>query len=243
MTARVVAVVQARMGSTRLPGKVLRDLGGRPVLEWVVSAARTAREVDQVVVATSTDAADDAVVAWAHEFGVDVVRGSETDVLSRFVLAAVETRADAIVRLTADCPLLDAVLIDHVVGLWRRDPGLGYVATTLERTLPRGLDVELVTREVLIETDRVAVGHDRVHVTSRVYAAESAVPRAGIVVAPASSHLRVTLDVDQDAALLDALVPLLPSSPRWYDVVRVLQAHPEIAAINADVEQKRIEEG
>jgi spore coat polysaccharide biosynthesis protein SpsF len=243
VTARVVAIIQARMGSTRLPGKVLRDLGGRPVLDWVVSAARRATEIDEVVIATSAAPGDDAIADWAAAAAVPVVRGSESDVLSRFALAAAESRADAIVRLTADCPLLDPVLIDQVVALWRRDPDLGYVATTLERTLPRGLDVELISREVLDETDRVATGHDRVHVTSRAYADGSSVPRAGIVVAPASSHLRVTLDVAEDAALLDALVPLLPSSPRWHDVVRVLSAHPEIAAINAEVEQKRIEEG
>ncbi|GAA5095571.1 hypothetical protein GCM10025760_28080 [Microbacterium yannicii] len=243
MNARVVAVIQARMGSTRLPGKVLRELDGRPVLDWVVSAALSAREVDDVVVATSALTADDPIAAWGRERGVGVVRGSDSDVLSRFALAAAETRADAVVRLTADCPLLDAVLIDQVIAVWRGDPGLGYVATTLNRTLPRGLDVELVSREVLDEMDRTAVGYDRIHVTSRAYSVDSVVPRAGIIVAPASSHLRVTLDVEEDAALLDALVPLLPRPPRWRDVVRILEAHAELVALNAGVAQKRIEEG
>ncbi len=243
MRARVVAIVQARMGSTRLPGKVLRALDGRPVLDWVVDAARSATEIDDVVVATSTLDVDDAIAVWGIDRSVCVIRGSENDVLSRFVLAADESRADAVVRLTADCPLLDSTLIDQVVALWRRDPELGYVATTLERTLPRGLDVELITRDVLEETDRVAAGHDRVHVTSRVYAAGSSVPRAGIVVEPSSSHLRVTLDVEEDAALLDALVPLLPRPPRWRDVVRLLETHPELVALNAGVIQKRVDEG
>ena len=244
MRQRVVAVVQARMGSTRLPGKVLRDLAGRPVLDWVMDAASAATEVDEVVVATSTLAGDDAIAEWGDRRGVRVVRGSESDVLARYVLAANHTAADAVVRLTADCPLLDAVLIDQVVALWRRDPGLGYVATTLERTLPRGLDVELISREALTEADRVAVGHDRVHVTSSLYAEDSAVARVGIVVAPAAAHLRVTLDVAEDGALLDALVPVLPQRPpRWHHIVSALAAHPEIAALNAAVEQKKLEEG
>jgi spore coat polysaccharide biosynthesis protein SpsF len=172
-----------------------------------------------------------------------VVRGSESDVLSRYALAADESGADAVVRLTADCPLLDFVLIDQVVAMWRRDPALGYVATTLERTLPRGLDVELISREVLDEMDRVAVGYDRAHVTSLAYAPGSLVARAGIVVAPSASHLRVTLDVEEDAALLDALIPLLPHPPHWRDVVRTLETHPQLASLNAAVVQKRIEQG
>lgn len=232
------------MGSTRLPGKVLRELAGRPVLDWVVDAASAATEVDEVVVATSTLAVDDAIVEWGDRTGIRVVRGSESDVLSRYVLAASQTDADAVVRLTADCPLLDSILIDQVVALWRRDPGLGYVATTLERTLPRGLDVELVSREALADADRHAVGHDRVHVTSSLYAQGSSVARAGIVVAPSAAHLRVTLDVAEDADLLDALVAVLPQRPpRWHDIVGALAAHPEIAALNAGVEQKQLEEG
>lgn len=239
----MVAVVQARMGSTRLSGKVLRHLAGRPVLDWVVGAARSADQVDDVVVATSVLDADDPIAAWASAAGVPVVRGSESDVLSRFVLAADESRADAVVRLTADCPLLDAVLIDQVVAVWRRDPGLGYVSTTLQRTLPRGLDVELISTPALRTTDVRATGYDRVHVTSSAYSPGSDIRRAGIVVSPSSSDLRVTLDTDADAALLDALVRLLPPSPRWYEVVATLRSHPEIVALNAHVEQKSVEEG
>lgn len=135
---RVVAVIQARMGSGRLPGKVLIPLGGRPVLDWVVRAARSATEVDEVVIATSTSSADDEIAFAGARLGCRVVRGSEEDVLSRFVLAADASEADAIVRLTADCPLLDPALIDQVVRTWSRDPALGYVSTTLIRTLPEG---------------------------------------------------------------------------------------------------------
>jgi spore coat polysaccharide biosynthesis protein SpsF len=241
---RVAAIIQARMGSTRLPGKVLMSLGGRTVLEWVVRAARSASSVDDVVVATSTADADDAVASAAGALGCRVVRGSEHDVLARFLQAADVADADAIVRLTADCPLLDPALIDQVVSLWRRDPALGYVSTTLERTLPRGLDVELVTREALRRVDPHATGHDRVHVTSRIYASDSREPRAGIVVAPARAELRVTLDTPEDAAMLRRLIECLPDRPpSWREVVTTLDAHPEIVALNAGVAQKRLEDG
>ena len=155
---RVLAVVQARAGSSRLPGKVLRPLGGTPVLGWVVRAARAAAGIDDVVVATSVDPVDDAVEEAGRALGVPVVRGSEDDVLSRFLLAVEQHPCDAVVRLTADCPLLDPALIGQVVALWRAAPEQDYVATTLVRTLPRGLDVELATADALRRVAATATG-------------------------------------------------------------------------------------
>src|SRR5450631_2640157 len=179
---RINAVIQARTGSTRLPGKVLEDLGGRPVLEWVVRAAQAASQIDTVVVATSTLTGDDVVVDLAGSLGVPVVRGSEDDVLSRFVAALDAYPADAVVRLTADCTLLDPSLIDAVAGAWAAAPGHDYVSTVLVRSLPRGLDVELVTARALRAVDRVAVGHDRVHVTSLLYSQPKPLPPAWVCV-------------------------------------------------------------
>ncbi len=241
---RVVAVVQARTGSTRLPGKVLLPLAGRPVLDWVVRAARTATGVDQVVVATSTAAGDDAVAAAAARLGVDVVRGSELDVLDRFVQARAATHADAVVRLTADCPLLDPALITQVVAAWRATPDLDYVATTLVRTLPRGLDVELVSARGLALADANAREHHRVHVTSWLYDEPGRCRALGLVVSPDAHDLRVTLDTPQDAELLRALVTALGDRPpAWRDLVAALRAAPELTALNAGVVQKRLHEG
>ena len=171
---RINVVIQARTGSTRLPGKVLEDLGGHPVLEWVVRAAKAATQIDTVIVATSTLAGDDVVADLADSLGVPVVRGSEDDVLSRYVAALDAYPADAIVRLTADCPLLDPTLIDAVAGAWAGSPTHDYVSTLVARCLPRGLDVELVTAQALRAVDRIAVDHDRVHVTSLLYSQPSA---------------------------------------------------------------------
>jgi spore coat polysaccharide biosynthesis protein SpsF len=241
---KVIAVIQARTGSSRLPGKVLRPLAGRPVLEWMVRAARDAQGVDEIVVATSTAPGDDPVAELGDRLGVRVVRGSEDDVLSRFVRALDETEADAVVRLTADCPLADPTLISQVVALWRIDPSLEYVATTLDRTLPRGLDVELASAGALRTADAEARDHHRVHVTSYLYASDRDFRRLGIVVAPAANDLRVTLDTVEDAAVIDAVAERLGDAPpRWQDVVDLLRRSPEIVAGNASVRQKALTDG
>jgi len=241
---RINAVIQARTGSTRLPGKVLADLGGHPVLEWVVRAARAATRVEEVVVATSTLAGDDAVAELADSLGVPVVRGSEDDVLSRFVAALDAHPADAVVRLTADCPLLDPTLIDAVAGAWAASPSHDYVSTVLVRSLPRGLDVELVTAQALRAVDRMATGHDRVHVTSALYADPTAYRLLGLCVTPPADDLRVTLDTPEDLVLLRALVAELPDAPpAWREVVATLRARPNLVAINAAVQQKPLEAG
>ncbi|GGC11357.1 cytidylyltransferase domain-containing protein [Cellulomonas carbonis] len=241
---RVVAVVQARTGSHRLPGKVLLPLAGRPVLGWVVRAARAASGVDEVVVATSTAPGDDAVADLATSLGVAVVRGSEDDVLSRFVLARDTARADAVVRLTADCPLLDPALIGLVAAAWRAAPDLDYVATTLVRTLPRGLDVELVSAAALDLADARATDHDRVHVTSWLYGEPGRCRTLGLVVTPDAHDLRVTLDTPEDARLLAAVADELGDAPpAWRDLVALLRSRPDLREIVADVRQKSLEEG
>jgi spore coat polysaccharide biosynthesis protein SpsF len=241
---RINAVIQARVGSTRLPGKVLADLGGRPVLEWVVRAALAASQVDTVVVATSGMAGDDIVADLARSLGVVVVRGSEDDVLARFIAALDAHPCDAVVRLTADCPLLDPTLIDAVAGAWAGAPAHDYVSTVLVRCLPRGLDVELVSARALRAVDATAVGHDRVHVTSGVYADPTAYRLLGLCVTPPADDLRVTLDTHEDLVLLRALVAELPDAPPpWRDVVALLRARPDLVAINAGVQQKPLQAG
>ena len=241
---RINAVIQARAGSTRLPAKVLADLGGHPVREWVVRAARAAGMIEEVIVATSALAFDDVGADLADSLGVMVVRGSEGDVLSRFVATLDAHPADALVRLTADCPLLDPTLIDAVAGAWTASPSHDYVSTILVRCLPRGLDVELVTASALRAVDRSAVGHDRVHVTSAIYADSMAFRLLGLCVTPPANDLRVTLDTPEDLALLRALVAELPDAPpAWRDVVAVLRSRPDLVAINAAVKQKPIEAG
>jgi len=241
---RVIAVVQARMGSSRLPGKVLLDLDGLPVLGWVLRALVASHGVDVVVVATSTLPGDDPIERYAAEVGVSCVRGSEDDVLARFAMALECHPADAVVRITADCPLLDPALVAQVVSTWRADPSWDYVATTLVRSLPRGLDVELVSAAALRELHGIATGFHRRHVTSLRYTDPEGRRLLGLSIAPDASDLRVTLDTPADWEALTALVAGLGNRVvRWHEVVAFLRAHPEVAALNREVQQKPIDAG
>ncbi|MEJ7743916.1 MAG: glycosyltransferase family protein [Nocardioidaceae bacterium] len=244
MVSVVNAVVQARMGSTRLPGKVLRDLGGLPVLGWVVRALRAVDGVDDVVIATSTLPGDDVIEVYAEQVDVACVRGPEEDVLARFVLALERHPADAVVRITADCPLVDPALVEQVVAAWRTDRRWDYVATTLVRTLPRGLDVELVSAAALRELTATATGFHRQHVTSLLYTEPAGRRLLGLSVAPDASDLRVTLDTDEDWTMMSTLVSALGTRVLgWEDVVGFLRAHPDVVALNSDVSQKALEAG
>jgi spore coat polysaccharide biosynthesis protein SpsF len=235
---RVNAVIQARLSSTRLPGKVLRPLGGRSVLSWAIRAASHTPSLAAVVVATSDSPDDDPVAEEAARCGAAVVRGPLDDVLARYELAAREHPCDAVVRLTADCPLHDPAVIGQVVGLWLADPDLQYVSNIVVRRFPRGFDAELVRRDVLAEQDRTATGGHREHVTSNIYTRPGVYNCAGVVVGEDNSDLRVTLDTEPDAALLDGVVAALGDAvPRWRDVVALLRARPDLVALNAEIEQ------
>jgi spore coat polysaccharide biosynthesis protein SpsF len=241
---RVVVVIQARMGSTRLPGKVLEDLGGLPVLSWVVRACRAASSVDEVVVATSALPGDDPVADHAAALGVPVVRGSEDDVLARYLQAVEEHPCDAVVRITADCPFTDPAIIDAVVAGWRADPTLDYVSTVLVRTLPHGLDVELVTVDALRRVGASATEHHRVHVTSGIYTAPEEFSLMGLVFAPDTTDLRITLDTPEDLAALRGIVGARGSDiASRREIVGLLRTRPELAEVNAGVAQKALEAG
>jgi spore coat polysaccharide biosynthesis protein SpsF len=236
---RVNAVIQARLSSTRLPGKVLRPLAGRSVLSWAIRAAAHAPRIDGVIVATSSSPDDDAVAEEAVRSGAEVVRGPLDDVLARYELAAQTHPCDALVRLTADCPLHDPAVIGQVVGLWLADPDVQYVSNVIVRTLPRGFDTELVRRDVLAEQYANATGAHREHVTSAIYTQPDRYRCAGVIFGQDDSDLRVTLDTEQDAAVLDAVVAGLGDGvPAWRDVVALLRSRPDLVALNAEVVQK-----
>jgi len=243
-----IGVIQARLGSSRLPGKVLRPLAGRPVLEWVIRAAREVEGLDEVVVATTTEPGDDEIEQLAGRLGVRTVRGSTNDVLARFLLAVDGRNADAIARFTSDCPLLDPEIASAVVGTWRSLPSLDHVGTANPRCLPRGMDAEIASvpalRRLDAELSTPEVMHHRTHVTSYLYTHPQEFAVLGVTVHPNASDLRVTLDTPEDLALIEALVERLGDQPpHWRDVVSALRADASLAAINAGIQQKRLEEG
>jgi spore coat polysaccharide biosynthesis protein SpsF len=163
-----VAIIQARMGSQRLPGKVLADLCGAPVLQRVIERTQRAESIDEVMVATTERDEDDAVAQLASKCGAAVFRGSSPDVLLRYVGAAKAASADVVVRITADCPLIDPDVIDIVVSHLSRT--VDYVSNVVKRSYPRGLDVEAMPHDVLERADRLASSQPaREHVTLAIY--------------------------------------------------------------------------
>ncbi len=240
---RRVAVIQARTGSTRLPGKVLRDLGGKPVLAWIVAAAHDSGAFDEVIVATTADRDDDRVAALATTLGARAVRGPVDDVRPRYLLAVDAARADVVVRLTSDCPLLDPRIIALCVRVF--DPDLAdYVTTDHDATIAHGFDVEVTTASVLQRVDALARDHDRNHVLSYVTTHPDEFRIVSVGVQPPSVDLRVTLDEPADADLLDAIVAVLGPRARVYeDVVALLRTRPDLVGMNAHVVAKPLHAG
>ncbi len=240
---RRAVIIQARMTSTRLPGKVLQDLEGRPMLARQLERLRACRHADELVIATTTNATDDPIVALAEAEGARWFRGSEHDVLSRYAGAAREAAADAVIRVTSDCPLIDPDEVDVVIEAL--EPGVDYAANIIERRLPQGLDTEALWRDVLERMDRAATSVPaREHVTwfCREERPELFVRRS-LVRPYDAADLRWTVDTADDLALVRRLYADLglAEQPRPFaEILAHVRAHPDLQTINAHVQQKRI---
>ena len=241
MSDRVVGILQARVGSSRLPGKVLMPACGRPLIARMIDRVRRANRLADLWLATSVNPENDALVEEARRLGVPVHRGSEDDVLARFAGAAAQARGDVLVRLTGDCPLHDPAVIDEAVGLYA-EGGADYVSNALEPTFPDGLDVEVFSREALDRADREATTTvQREHVTPFIHRHHDPDPARPFRVrhfrAPADfSHLRWTVDEPADYDFVCRVFEaLLPSQPDfgWLDVVALLTREPSLLGQNA----------
>ena len=234
---RAVAIVQARMGSTRLPGKVLREIAGRPLLTHVLERAFACKSVDQVVVATTDAPENAAIVETAKTLGVPAFVGSRNDVLDRYYQAAQAYGADVVVRLTADCPLLDPAEVDRVVHYFLVHPELDYAA--LGYTYPEGYGAEVFSRTALERAwQEATLVSDREHVTSYIQRHPDRFRMERLEFPEDLSRFRVTVDEEPDlqvvSALLKALAPLDPLFG-IEATTAFLKAHPEIASINSHV--------
>jgi spore coat polysaccharide biosynthesis protein SpsF len=242
---RVGVVTQARTGSTRLPGKVLIEAAGRTMLDHHLDRL-IAAGLD-VYVATTDSADDDRVADLAQRRGIAVFRGSEEDVLSRFAGCVRAHDLDVVVRVTSDCPLIDGgVVADGVTRFLQLREQHGedvYLSNTLERTYPRGFDFEVVAGSALLRADREATaGRDREHVTPWLYAGPHRMPHIVQVRRSVDrSSYRVTLDTVEDLELIRRLFEDHDAATLDCDgVIAVLDAHPELVALNADVAQREL---
>lgn len=238
-TPQTVAIVQARMASTRLPGKVMADLGGKPLVAWTLEAARKARPVDAVWLATSSLPSDDTLAAWAQDAGWPVFRGSESDVLARYQGAAEAAGAERIVRLTADCPFLAPEVIGAVVRLLA-ESGADYASNVGLRRHPDGLDAQAFTRAALERAHAEAKEPFlREHVTPYISGSRrDRLPWGNFKTVtldpsgPDFSHLRFTVDEPADLAFARAVVAELGTEFGWLDVVALITRKPDLLRLN-----------
>ena len=260
---KTVAIIQARMGSTRLPGKVLKPLAGDTVLGHVLRRVRQAKRLDAICIATTESPTDDPIVAESARLGVSCWRGSEQDVLARYLGAAQASEADVIVRVTSDCPLFDGALLDEMLAVFQSagglqppsvssdsaterrlqaaGTGLDYLSNVQARRFPRGLDAEIFTFTALARAHREATRqHEREHVTPYFYQHPELFRLHSFVGASDLSEHRWTLDTPEDWQFVEAVYAALGADFTTADVLNLLKARPELAKLNAHVEQKKL---
>jgi spore coat polysaccharide biosynthesis protein SpsF len=233
------------MTSTRLPGKVMKEVRGKPLLEYQIERLKRANEADELVIATTTNNTDQPIVELCKRLGVAYYRGSEEDVLSRYYEAATEFGADIVVRVTSDCPLIDPAVMDKVIKHYKdnRD-NYDYVSNTLTRTYPRGLDTEVFSYKVLQEAYYNAQEQpEREHVTPYIYGHPERYRLGNVFHHENQSQHRWTVDQIEDFLLIENIIKALyPNNPQFNmtDVLNLLKGIPEWVKLNAGVEQKQI---
>ena len=239
-----VAIIQARMGSSRLPGKVLMDLDGGTVLARVVRRLGRCRQISKLVVATTGEAGDAAIVAECERLQISCFRGPEQDVLDRYYRAAHANGAETVIRVTSDCPLIDPELVDETIEVFMNEHA-DYASNVFHRTYPRGLDTEVFTVAAL---DRAwsegREPYQREHVTPYFYEHPQIFRIASKTGKTDYSHYRWTLDTQEDLDLLRAIYRHFDGSDdfTWREVVNLMEREPRLAELNLRVLQKSVRE-
>ncbi len=245
MKQKIVAIIQARMSSSRLPGKVLKEINGIPMLVHVVERARQSELIDEVVVATTDDPSDDPIEVLCDQQGYAVFRGSLHDVLDRYYQAAKTYQADVVVRFTADCPLLDPQVVDLTLRAFLEhqvDFAANRLPPPFKRTYPIGLDTEVCTFASLERAWKEATEkYEREHVMPYLYQTEGRFKVLRVEYEKDYGHWRITVDTQPDLDLINKVFEHFGTQPfNWLDVIHYLEAHPEIAQINANIIHKTV---
>ncbi len=239
-----MAIIQARMGSTRLPGKVLKDLEGETVLTRVVQRLRRAKLVNEILVATTDLGADDPIVSECRKHAVQLSRGDQNDVLDRYFRAAQLTKADVVVRITSDCPLIDPEVTDTTIATFvEKRPD--YVSNALNRTYPRGLDTEVISFSALDRAWRQAQKkYEREHVTPYIYEHRQEFNVVSVTGDFDYGAHRWTVDTPEDLEFVRAVYRRIGADApfSWRDVLALLDLHPELTELNRSVRQKTLQD-
>jgi len=245
---KIVAIIQARMGSTRLPGKVMKEILGKPVILWDLDRISPSKLIDEIVVAIPYGKENDVIVDTIKEYNDKIVttRGSEDDVLDRYYQAAVKTDADVVVRITSDCPLIDPVVIDNVIEQFL-DNDCDYCSNSLIRTYPRGLDTEVFSFKALEKAwNEATKDYEREHVTLYIIENPYKFKLLNVANDIDLSHLRWTLDTKEDFEFINAVCKrIIPKKQLSLmdDVLELLSKEPELIEINRHIEQKQVHGG
>ncbi|QPJ62166.1 MAG: NTP transferase domain-containing protein [Candidatus Nitronauta litoralis] len=240
-------IIQARMGATRLPGKVLLDLCGKSVLHHVVERVQACPKVKNIVVATTVNENDDAIEKETRNIGISCFRGSETDVLDRYYQTTQTFSGDPVVRITADCPLLDPELLTSMLKTYENlssSKNLLYLSNVQERTFPRGLDIEIFNRDALILAwEKAEAPEEREHVTPYIHRNPERFSLHNFSQTKDLSQLRWTLDTPDDLILIREIYEALYNEKvgaifSTRDVLDLLEKNPELKTLNAHIQQK-----
>ncbi|MBE6064837.1 glycosyltransferase family protein [Clostridium cochlearium] len=243
---KIVCIVQARVGSTRLPGKVLKKICGKTVLEHDIDRLRRIKNIDEIIIATTTLERDNDIVKECERLGVKCFRGSEEDVLSRYYYAAKENNADVVVRVTSDCPLIDPEVSEKIIQYYLDNKDkYDYVSNTIERTYPRGLDTEVFRLKALEKAfNESKIQRDREHVTPYIWDNSDIFKLYYYKNDVDYSELRWTLDTEEDFRLINRiyglLYPYMNSEFKFNDILNLYNDYPELKNINAHIEQKKV---
>ena len=240
-----VLIVQARMTSTRLPGKVLKTVLGKSLLEYQIERLKRVSNVCDIVIATTDKVTDDPIVDLCKRLNVSVFRGSEDDVLSRYYHAAKAHDADLVVRVTSDCPLIDPAVIDEVIEtIVKKYPKVDYVSNCLQRTFPRGMDTEVFTMDALrFAFEYARVPAEREHVTPYIYNNQKQFACENVTYDSNESRHRWTVDTLEDLDLIKVILEsLYPVNKEFTlrDILNFMNKNPKLFSINAHVEQKHV---
>jgi len=239
---KIIAIVQARMGSTRLSGKVLKKILGKPMLFHEIERVSRAKKIDDIVIATTELPQDDKIISLCKENSWNYFRGSEDDVLDRYYKAASAFHADVVVRITADCPLIEPELIDKIINVFLENmPHIDFVSNSLPvQTFPRGLDAEVMSMAAL----KKAWLEDknprwREHVTTYIERNPTKFIIKGFTHTENLSKLRWTVDMPEDLKFVRKIYNFFKNNQfSWNDVLDLLKQHPEYLKINRHIHQK-----
>lgn len=236
---KIVAIIQARMGSTRLPGKTLKKLAGQPAIAHVFDRLSRAKNIDEIWLATTSNPEDDQLAIWAKQSKINCYRGQAEDVLDRYYQTAITAKAEVIIRITGDCPLLDPEIVDQIITEFLKND-YDYISNSQPPSYPDGLDVEVFSATVLGKAWREAsLKSEREHVTPYIWKNPKIFRIKNFLYSENLSNFRWTLDTEEDLIFLNKILEAIKNNPpqskygNLKDILSIIKQHPDWININS----------